>query len=54
MEAAESVIERTRNFDFAEVLTRMAEERASDVHLSPGFCPAILILPARIADYQSG
>jgi twitching motility protein PilT len=31
----------TRQFDFAEVLTRMAEERASDVHLSPGFCPAI-------------
>jgi twitching motility protein PilT len=31
----------TRHFDFAEVLTRMAEERASDVHLSPGFCPAI-------------
>ena len=31
----------TRKFDFAEVLTRMAEERASDVHLSPGFAPAI-------------
>src|SRR5262249_6564328 len=26
---------------FAEVLTRMAEERASDVHLSPGFAPAM-------------
>src|SRR5436190_7236964 len=43
MEAGDSVIERTRNFDFAEVLTRMAEERASDVHLSPGFCPAIRV-----------
>ena len=31
----------TRQFDFAEVLTRMASERASDVHLSPGFPPAI-------------
>jgi twitching motility protein PilT len=41
MEAGDSVIERTRNFDFAEVITRMAEERASDVHLSPGFRPAI-------------
>jgi twitching motility protein PilT len=41
MEAAESAIERTRNFDFAEVLTKMAELRASDVHLSPGFRPAI-------------
>jgi twitching motility protein PilT len=33
----------TRKFDFAEVLTRMAEERASDVHLSPGFPPAIRV-----------
>src|SRR3954464_13916662 len=31
----------TKNFDFADVLTRMAEERASDVHLSPGFPPAL-------------
>jgi twitching motility protein PilT len=31
----------TRKFDFAEVLTRMAQEKASDVHLSPGFPPAI-------------
>jgi twitching motility protein PilT len=31
----------TRDFDFAEVLTKMAEVRASDVHLSPGFRPAI-------------
>jgi twitching motility protein PilT len=43
MEAAETVIERTRNFDFAEVITKMAEERASDVHLSPGFKPAIRV-----------
>jgi twitching motility protein PilT len=33
----------TRQFDFAEVLTRMAQERASDVHLSPGFPPAIRV-----------
>ena len=33
----------TRKFDFAEVLTRMATERASDVHLSSGFPPAIRI-----------
>jgi twitching motility protein PilT len=43
MEAGDSVIERTRNFDFAEVITRMTEERASDVHLSPGFRPAIRV-----------
>jgi twitching motility protein PilT len=34
---------QTRKFDFAEVLMRMAQERASDVHLSPGFPPAIRI-----------
>ena len=33
----------TRQFDFAEVLTRMAAERASDVHLSPGFPPAVRV-----------
>jgi twitching motility protein PilT len=43
MEAGDSVIERTRNFDFAEVIVRMTEERASDVHLSPGFRPAIRV-----------
>jgi twitching motility protein PilT len=43
MEAGDSVIERTRNFDFAEVIERMTEERASDVHLSPGFRPAIRV-----------
>jgi twitching motility protein PilT len=32
-----------RKFDFSEVLLRMAEERASDVHLSPGFPPAIRV-----------
>lgn len=31
------------DFDFAEVLTRMVELRASDVHLSPGFQPAIRV-----------
>jgi twitching motility protein PilT len=40
MEAAAAPTQ-TRPFDFAEVLTKMAEERASDVHLSPGFRPAI-------------
>jgi twitching motility protein PilT len=30
-------------FDFSEVLTRMVDERASDVHLTPGFPPAIRI-----------
>jgi twitching motility protein PilT len=29
------------DFDFAEVLTRMVEARASDVHITPGFPPAI-------------
>jgi twitching motility protein PilT len=43
MEAGDSVIERTRDFDFAEVITRMTDERASDVHLSPGFRPAIRV-----------
>ncbi len=33
----------TRQFDFAEILTRMAEERASDVHLTPGDPPAIRV-----------
>ena len=33
----------TRHFDFADVLTKMVEDRASDVHLSPGFCPAIRV-----------
>jgi twitching motility protein PilT len=43
MSDGQSVIERTKNFDFAEVITRMAAERASDVHLSPGFKPAIRV-----------
>ncbi|MBK5117374.1 MAG: type IV pilus twitching motility protein PilT [Thermoleophilia bacterium] len=30
-------------FDFAEVLTRMVEVRASDVHLTPGFAPALRV-----------
>jgi len=33
----------TKTFDFADVITRMTEERASDVHLSPGFPPAMRI-----------
>ncbi len=43
MEAGDTVTERSRNFDFAEVITRMTQERASDVHLSPGFRPAIRV-----------
>jgi twitching motility protein PilT len=43
METAQTPVEGTRPFDFAEVLTRMAEERASDVHLSPGFAPAMRV-----------
>src|SRR6188472_3417524 len=39
MEAAAA----TRQFDFAEILTRMAEERASDVHLTPWYPPAIRV-----------
>ena len=39
MEAAEA----TRKFDFADVLTRMAEQRASDVHLSAGYPPALRV-----------
>jgi twitching motility protein PilT len=31
----------TRPFDFAEILTRMSEERASDVHLTAGYPPAM-------------
>ncbi len=33
----------TKSFDFADILTRMTEERASDVHLSPGFPPAMRV-----------
>ena len=29
--------------DFAAVLTQMVEERASDVHLTPGLPPAIRV-----------
>ena len=36
-------MEASKTFDFADVLTRMAEERASDVHLSPGFAPAMRV-----------
>jgi twitching motility protein PilT len=43
MEAAQTPGEGSKPFDFADVLTRMAEERASDVHLSPGFPPAMRI-----------
>jgi twitching motility protein PilT len=31
----------TRPFDFAEILTRMSQERASDVHLTAGYPPAM-------------
>jgi twitching motility protein PilT len=33
----------SKQFDFADVLTRMVAERASDVHLTPGFAPAIRV-----------
>jgi twitching motility protein PilT len=36
-------MEASKQYDFAEVLTRMAREGASDVHLTPGFPPAIRI-----------
>ncbi|MBM3667350.1 MAG: type IV pilus twitching motility protein PilT [Actinobacteria bacterium] len=32
-----------KKFDFADVLTRMTNERASDVHLSPGYPPAVRV-----------
>ena len=31
------------SLDFAAVLSRMVEVRASDVHLSPGFAPAMRV-----------
>src|SRR3954468_53356 len=43
MDGATPATEGTKAFDFADVLTRMAEERASDVHLSPGFAPAMRV-----------
>jgi twitching motility protein PilT len=36
-------MEASPSFDFAGVLTRMTQERASDVHLTPGFPPAMRI-----------
>src|SRR5204863_6204582 len=41
--ASEHPTQTTKPFGFADVLTRMAEGRASDVHLSPGFPPAIRV-----------
>jgi twitching motility protein PilT len=43
MEAVQAATEVTKSFDFADVITRMTEQRASDVHLSPGFPPAIRV-----------
>ena len=34
---AQATIKRPMSIDFAAVLSRMVEERASDVHLTPGF-----------------
>jgi Tfp pilus assembly ATPase PilU len=31
------------DFDFADVITRMVEMKASDVHLTPGFPPAVRV-----------
>src|SRR5919106_88116 len=36
-------MEASVKFEFADVLTRMVTERASDVHLSPGFPPAMRV-----------
>ena len=36
-------MEASKQYDFADVLTRMARDGASDVHLTPGFPPAIRI-----------
>lgn len=36
-------MEGTIKFDFADVLSRMVQEQASDVHLSPGYPPAIRV-----------
>jgi twitching motility protein PilT len=33
----------TKQFDFADVLTGMVEDKASDVHLTPGFPPAVRV-----------
>jgi twitching motility protein PilT len=43
MEAVQAATEVTKSFDFADVITRMTEQRASDIHLSPGFPPAIRV-----------
>ena len=31
------------SLDFADVLTKMVKSRASDVHLTPGFAPALRV-----------
>src|SRR5687768_15870175 len=36
-------MEDPMSVDFAAVLTKMVEVRASDVHLTPGFAPAIRV-----------
>ena len=41
--AANATINELMDFDFADVLTRMVEMRASDVHLTPGYPPAIRV-----------
>jgi twitching motility protein PilT len=40
---ARSTIKDPMSVDFASVLTQMVDSRASDVHLTPGFAPAIRV-----------
>ncbi len=40
---ASPTIKGPMSLDFAEVLTKMVESRASDVHLTPGFAPALRV-----------
>jgi Tfp pilus assembly pilus retraction ATPase PilT len=40
---AQAPIKGPMSLDFAAVLTKMVDSRASDVHLTPGFPPAIRV-----------
>jgi twitching motility protein PilT len=40
---AQPTIKGPMSIDFADVLTRMVDSRASDVHLTPGFAPAVRV-----------
>jgi twitching motility protein PilT len=41
--SASPTIKRSVSIDFAAVLTTMVDSRASDVHLTPGFAPAVRV-----------